>query len=162
MAHQPSSSTDTALPGRSVTSGVLIGIGFAGFIDETIFHQLLHWHHFYDKSTPTAGLVSDGFFHAGSWLCIVIGLFLFADLQRRRGTVARRLAAGILLGWGAFQVYDGLFQHKVLGLHQIRYNVDLAPYDVAWNVAGGIAIVVGILLILRSNPTARTTAPSPR
>ena len=45
---------------RSVWSGVLIGVGIAAFVDETVFHQLLHWHHFYDKSTPSVGLVSDG------------------------------------------------------------------------------------------------------
>src|SRR5579885_1432209 len=119
--------SDTRTPAstsRSLGSGILIGIGVAGFIDETVFHQLLHWHHFYDKSTTTAGLVSDGYFHAGSWLCIVAGLFLFADLQRRHVTVPKRVWAGGLLGWGGFQVYDGLFQHKVLGLHQIRYGVD--------------------------------------
>ena len=54
-------------PARSLWSGILVGIGVAGFADETIFHQLLHWHHFYDRSTPTAGLVSDGLFHALSW-----------------------------------------------------------------------------------------------
>jgi uncharacterized membrane protein len=143
------------LTGRSITSGVLIGIGVAGFIDETVFHQLLHWHHFYDESTPTVGLVSDGFFHAGSWLCIVIGLFLFADLQRKRATVPKRLWAGALLGWGGFQVYDGLFQHKVLGLHQIRYGVDILPYDLVWNIAGGLGVVVGVLLLLGQ---ARTIA----
>jgi uncharacterized membrane protein len=134
---------------RSILSGVLIGIGVAGFLDETVFHQLLHWHHFYDRSTPTAGLVSDGFFHAGSWLSIVGGLFLFADLQRRRATVRGRVWAGGLLGWGGFQVYDGLFQHKVLGLHQIRYRVDLLPYDLAWNIAGGIGVLLGLWLLSR-------------
>lgn len=44
---------------------MLIGIGVAGCLDEPVFHQLLHWHHFYDKSTPTVGLVFDRFFHAG-------------------------------------------------------------------------------------------------
>jgi uncharacterized membrane protein len=39
---------------------VLAGVGLVGFIDETVFHQLLHWHHFYDKSTLAVGLVSDG------------------------------------------------------------------------------------------------------
>jgi len=136
------------LIGRSITSGVLIGIGVAGFIDETVFHQLLHWHHFYDGSTPAVGLVSDGFFHAGSWLCIVTGLFLFADLQRRRATVPKRLWAGALLGWGGFQLYDGLFQHKVLGLHQIRYDVDVLPYDLVWNIAGGLGFVMGVVLLL--------------
>jgi hypothetical protein len=41
---------------RSIGSGVLVGIGVASFIDETVFHQLLHWHHFYDRSTPTISL----------------------------------------------------------------------------------------------------------
>jgi len=36
---------------RTIRSGVLAGIGLVAFIDETVFHQLLHWHHFYDKST---------------------------------------------------------------------------------------------------------------
>jgi uncharacterized membrane protein len=134
---------------RSVASGVLIGVGVAAFLDETLFHQLLHWHHFYDKSTSTAGLVSDGYFHAFGWLAVVGGLFLFADLQRRRASDRRRVLGGGFLGWGAFQLYDGLFQHKVLGLHQIRYGVDLVPYDVVWNVAGGLGVVIGLVLLLR-------------
>lgn len=133
--------------GKSITAGVLMGVVVAAFIDETVFHQLLHWHHFYDKSTPDVGLVSDGFFHAGGWLAMVVGLFLFADLQRRKVTVPKRLWAGALIGWGGFQVYDGLFQHKVLGLHQIRYNVDLTPYDLVWNISGGIGLVIGIILL---------------
>src|SRR4051812_24622206 len=48
---------------RSILSGVLVGIGVAGFVDEAVFHQILHWHHFYDRSTPAWGLVSDGIFH---------------------------------------------------------------------------------------------------
>jgi uncharacterized membrane protein len=137
-----------AMPGRSVGAGVLLGVGVAAFIDETVFHQLLHWHHFYDGSTSDVGLVSDGFFHAGGWLAIVVGLFWFADLQRRRTTVPRRVWAGGLIGWGAFQVYDGLFQHKVLGLHQIRYGVDLVPYDLAWNLSGGLGLLIGIGLLV--------------
>jgi len=136
-----------ASTGRSVVAGVLIGVGVAAFLDETVFHQLLHWHHFYDGSTLEAGLLSDGVFHAGGWLAIVVGLFLFADLQRRRTTVPKRVWAGGLLGWGVFQLYDGLFQHKVLGLHQIRYEVDLLPYDLAWNISGAVGAVVGIVLL---------------
>jgi hypothetical protein len=45
---------------RTLWSGVLAGIGLAAFLDEVVFHQLLHWHHFYDKSTLAVGLVSDG------------------------------------------------------------------------------------------------------
>lgn len=132
---------------RSVMAGALMGIGVAAFLDETVFHQLLHWHHFYDKSTPDVGLVSDGIFHAGGWLAMVVGLFLFADLQRHKATVPKRVWAGGFIGWGGFQVYDGLFQHKVLGLHQIRYNVDLTLYDLAWNVSGAAGLIIGVALL---------------
>lgn len=147
--------TTAPLAGRSVLAGVLIGIGVAGFIDETVFHQLLHWHHFYDRGSSDAGLVSDGFFHAGSWLCVVAGIFAFADLQRRRATARSRVWGGALLGWGGFQLYDGLVQHKVFGLHQIRYGIDLLPYDLAWDVAGGVGVLVGTGLLVGSRRRSR-------
>lgn len=152
MASAPVSAPGTApvatrSTGRSVGSGVLIGVGVAAFIDETVFHQILHWHHFYDRSTPTVALVSDGYFHAVGWAAVVVGLFLFADLQRRHATVPRLVWAGGLIGWGGFQVYDGLFQHKVLRLHQIRYHVHLLPYDLVWNIAGAIGLVIGLLML---------------
>src|SRR5690348_14176677 len=156
MVHADPNRQPEAMTARSLTAGVLIGIGVAGFLDETVFHQLLHWHHFYDRSTPAAGLVSDGFFHAGSWICTVAGLFLYADLRRRGVRQARALWAGGLIGWGAFQVYDGLIQHKVFGLHQIRYHVDVLPYDVVWNVAGAVAVVAGLVLLR----AARREAPA--
>ncbi|SHM81068.1 DUF2243 domain-containing protein [Actinacidiphila paucisporea] len=132
---------------RSAWSGALIGIGIAAFVDETVFHQLLHWHHFYDRSTPDAGLVSDGLFHAFGWFAVVIGLVLVADLRRRAALTGRGLAGGILLGAGFFQLYDGTVQHKLLRLHQIRYHVDVAPYDWTWNVLAVVLIAVGALLL---------------
>ena len=79
---------------------------------------------------------------------MVVGLFVFADLQRRRSTVPKRVWAGAFIGWGGFQVYDGLIQHKVLGLHQIRYDVDITPYDLCWNVSGALGLAVGIILLV--------------
>lgn len=142
---------------RTAWSGVLFGIGLAAFLDETFFHQLLHWHHFYDKSTMTVGLVSDGFFHAGGFLCIVVGLFLMADTLRRGGFVPRRWWGGLLVGAGGFQLYDGIVQHKIFKLHQIRYHVTIWPYDVAWNVLAAIFIVIGIVLLRYG--TARVAGP---
>jgi uncharacterized membrane protein len=144
-------------PARSVLAGVLIGVGTAAFVDETVFHQLLHWHHFYDRGTPTAGLVSDGFLHAFSWTALVVGFFLLADLHRRRVTVPVRVWAGGLIGAGAFQLYDGLVDHKVLRVHQVRYGVDLLPYDLAWNVAGAVILLAGLLLLRR--PARPLTTP---
>jgi uncharacterized membrane protein len=134
-------------PSRSIWSGVLVGVGVAAFVDETVFHQLLHWHHFYDRSTPGVGLVSDGLFHAFGWFAVVIGLIMFADLRRRAALSGRAFAGGALVGAGGFQLYDGTIQHKVLGLHQIRYHVNLVPYDWTWNVIAVILLVAGVLLL---------------
>ncbi|GAA1823693.1 DUF2243 domain-containing protein [Agromyces salentinus] len=129
-------------------SGVLFGVGAVAFIDETVFHQLLHWHHFYDLGTPDLGLVSDGFFHALSWFATIGGLFLLADLRRRRALWWTRWAGGVLLGAGAFQLYDGTVQHKLLGIHQIRYVEDLLPYDVTWNLLAVAIIVAGAAMLV--------------
>ena len=135
--------------GRSAWSGVLAGVGLAAFLDETVFHQLLHWHHFYDGGTPAAGLVSDGLFHAFGFVAVVSGLFLLADLQRRRALAATPWWAGLLVGLGAFQLYDGTVQHKLLRLHQIRYGVEVLPYDLVWNALAVIALGAGVLLLRR-------------
>lgn len=127
-------------------SGVLVGVGVVAFVDETVFHQLLHWHHFYDRSTPEAGLVSDGVFHAVGWFAVVAGLFLLADLRRDGRLRWLRWGGGVLLGGGAFQLYDGTVQHKLLRLHQIRYHVDLLPYDLTWNLVAAALVVAGIVI----------------
>lgn len=133
---------------RNFWSGFLFGIGLAAFMDEVVFHQLLHWHHFYDRSTASAALVSDGLFHAFGWFATVASLFLFANLRRRNALWPKRWAGAILLGAGIFQLYDGIVQHKLLKLHQIRYNVDILPYDIAWNAAAAALIIIGAFLLL--------------
>lgn len=140
---------------RTLWSGLLCGVGLAAFLDETVFHQLLHWHHFYDRSTSTVGLVSDGLFHAVGFTAIVVGLFLLADAHRRGGFLPKRWVGGLLLGCGVFQLYDGLVQHKLFRLHQIRYDVTLWPYDVSWDAVAVVLVVVGIVLLRGGATVAR-------
>jgi uncharacterized membrane protein len=139
-----------------VLVGILFGCGIIAFLDEAVFHQLLHWHHFYDRSTPAAGLVSDGLFHAFSWFATVASLFLFADLRRRGTLRIRWWLGGILIGLGAFQLFDGLVQHKLLDLHEIRYGVDLLPYDLVWNGAALALLLAGTLVLLRAQRAHRS------
>ena len=138
---------------------MLVGVGVAAFVDETVFHQLLHWHHFYDRSTPEVGLVSDGLFHAFGWFALVAGLFWFAALQRRDGLRRLRWVGGLVLGAGAFQLWDGTVQHKLLGLHQIRYGVDLTGYDLTWNLVAAALIVLGGVLTTRGRAGEATRGP---
>jgi uncharacterized membrane protein len=89
-ARPPESNGGRAGPKQTIWSGFLAGVGVVAFIDETVFHQLLHWHHFYDKSTPAVGLVSDGIFHAAGFTAMVVGLFLLADAVRRGSFIPKR------------------------------------------------------------------------
>jgi uncharacterized membrane protein len=99
-------------PDRSLLwPAVLVGIGVAGSLDEIVLHQLLRWHHFYDR------------------------VLVVQRWRSGRGPL-RQAAAGILLGAGGFNLYDGIIQHKLLGLHQVRAGApNNLPYDlvfIAW------------------------------
>jgi uncharacterized membrane protein len=142
--------TNKSLSRRNIWAGFLFGVGLITFIDEMVFHQLLHWHHFYDKSTTSVGLVSDGFFHALSWLTTVGGLFLAADLRRRNAWNSKKWLGSVLLGAGVFQFYDGTVQHKLMMLHQIRYNVMILPYDLIWNLTAIGMMIIGYYLVKKS------------
>jgi uncharacterized membrane protein len=135
---------------RNLWSGILLGLGLVAFIDETVFHQILHWHHFYDKSTTEIGLVSDGLFHAFSWFATIGSLFMFADLRRRNAVYLTRWWGGVLLGAGGFQLYDGIIQHKLMRLHQIRYNVEIFPYDLTWIILSVAMVAAGVILLVRT------------
>lgn len=137
----------SSLLNRNLWSGFLCGLGLVAFLDEVLFHQLLQWHHFYDKSTTAIGLASDGFFHAFSWFCSIGGMFMFADLRRFKVWLPKRWYGGILLGGGLFQLYDGIIQHKMMRLHQIRYVDQVIIYDLVWNVIAVAMIVCGAFLI---------------
>jgi uncharacterized membrane protein len=158
MAEKHTSSNQLNYPkytSRNFWSGVMFGIGLVAFFDEVVFHQLLHWHHFYDKATTAIGLVSDGFFHAFSWFATVGSLFMLADLRRRNGWLPIRWVGGILLGAGGFQLYDGTIQHKLMRLHQIRYGVNILPYDTVWYISSVLMIIIGIVLLVRTRPKSK-------
>ncbi|WP_223703137.1 DUF2243 domain-containing protein [Sutcliffiella deserti] len=140
---------------RNLWSGVLFGLGLIAFFDEFVFHQLLHWHHFYDKSTKDIGLVSDGLFHAFSWFATIGGLFLFADLRRRHALWLTRWWGGVLVGAGGFQLYDGIIQHKWMRIHQIRYVENVLLYDIVWNVTASVLLIAGIILVYRTRGKKR-------
>ncbi|MEU8044830.1 DUF2243 domain-containing protein [Micromonospora echinofusca] len=128
---------------RSVLAAAVIGVAVMAAVDEIVFHQILGWHHFYDRSTLSVGLLSDGLLHSAELIALVGGFFWYADLRRRGALLPRAAWGGFLLGAGAFQLFDGIVDHKVLRLHQIRYGVHLLPYDVVWNAAAVVLLLLG-------------------
>ncbi|MHC3389386.1 DUF2243 domain-containing protein [Streptomyces lavendulocolor] len=156
--HYPEPLDGPISPRRSLTTGAIAGAAVMAAVDEIIFHQVLGWHHFYDRSTTAVGLMSDGLLHSAELLALVAGFFLYADLRRRRALAPAHARAGCVMGLGAFQLFDGIVDHKLLRLHQIRYGVDVTPYDWAWNAAGLLLLLAGLLLTARA--ARRTRGPA--
>jgi hypothetical protein len=89
-------------PDRSLLwPAVLVGIGLAGSLDEIVLHQLLRWHHFYDRGSQAAGLIADGIFHLGSTAALAFGPVLLVRRWRTGRGPLRQAVAGILVGRAA-------------------------------------------------------------
>ncbi len=142
-------------------TGVLLGIGIIGFLDETIFHQLLQWHTFYWNTDPHGRILSDGLFHAFSTLLLLWGTLRLWQRRASWNEIGQRaLLAGILIGAGGFNFYDGIIQHALLHLHLVNELVCLAPtsrqdtflgickndlpYEIVWDVVGLAVLLIGI------------------
>ena len=136
-------------PSRSLLwPAVLVGIGVAGSLDEIVLHQLLRWHHFYDRGSQAAGVIADGIFHLGSTAALGIGLVLLVQRWRTGAGPLRQAVAGILLGAGGFNLYDGIIQHKLLGLHQVRAGApNNLPYDLVLIGVAAVILLAGLVLL---------------
>jgi uncharacterized membrane protein len=139
--------TRAVLRDRAFRATFLLGVAAMAAVDEIVFHQLLGWHHFYDGSTPRVGILTDGLLHAFELVAAVAGVFLLLDARRTAGVDGRVAGAGLGVGAGVFQLWDGVVDHKVLRLHQVRYDVELLPYDLAWNLSGLALLAVGVVLV---------------
>jgi uncharacterized membrane protein len=145
--------------GSLLWPAVLVGIGAAGSLDEIVLHQLLRWHHFYDRGSQAAGLIADGVFHLGSTAVLAVGLVLLVQRWRAGRGPPRRAVAGILVGAGGFNLYDGLVQHKLLGLHQVRAGApDNLPYDLAFVGLAAVVLLAGLLLLRGASLPDRSAA----
>lgn len=155
-ADAPTRTRARPLRNRSYWAAFLLGIAAMAAVDEIVFHQILGWHHFYDNATPDIALLSDGLLHAAELFVFVFGFFLMLDARRRLSFWPAAAWAGFFVGLGMFQLWDGIVDHKILRVHQIRYGVELLPYDIAWNAAAALLLITGsiwtLVLARRAHP----------
>lgn len=151
-------SAAVATPARSpLITGLILGVGVAATLDEVLLHQLLQWHVLYVHTTEYWRTVIDGLLHLGSSTLLFLGALRLWSQRRalaRLGDV-RPLVAGILLGAGGFNLYDGTIQHKVLQLHPVREGVENPlPYDLAFIGIAVAALAADWLLWRAAKPAA--------
>ncbi|KAA0019550.1 DUF2243 domain-containing protein [Salinicola corii] len=131
--------------GTTMLAAILLGIGTMAALDEIVFHQVLAWHHFVE--TDNSALASDGLLHTLELVVLIIGATLMLRLHETGRHAAGFRGAGFLLGMGGFQLFDGIVDHKILGLYQVRYVDNLLMYDLAWNATGELPEPVLVYLL---------------
>jgi uncharacterized membrane protein len=158
---------------------LLLGVGLGGFLDGIVLHQVLQWHHMAtgdgggEPMDTVAGLEAntllDGFFHLATWILVAVGAGLMVRAWQR-GELAPpwRAHVGLMLvGWGAFNLVEGLIDHQILGLHHVRDDLG-APlgWDLAFLALGAVLVAIGMTLskacwasATPSRATSTTTSP---
>ena len=155
----------------SKRAGILLGVGLGGFVDGILLHQILEWHNMGSAVVPPTTMEAmrdnmrwDGFFHAAVWLFTLIGVYWLLNDGRRAPPPSTRAFTGLLiLGWGLFNLVEGIIDHQILGLHHVRdLPVRVPIYDWLFLGIGGVGfILLGWMMARQPTApgTARRTAP---
>lgn len=146
------------------TAGIVIGIGMGGFLDGILLHQILQLHNMMSARIPTDDLVGakvnmvwDGLFHSGVWIATAIGILLLFRAARRPEALlsGRALWGGALLGWGLFNLVEGLVDHHLLGLHHVYEPAGLSRWDYLFLAFGAAQVATGWMIVRTASLTGR-------
>ena len=138
-----------------LSAGILLGLGLGGFFDGIVLHQILQWHHMVTSAgypADTLGnlrlnVMLDGLFHACTYLLTASGLFILWRTARKPHFAwsPKLLIAAMLMGFGLFNLVEGIVDHHLLGLHHVN---ETAPREqwVYWDagfLVWGAAMLIG-------------------
>ncbi len=162
------------VPRSIILPSIILGIGLGGFIDGILLHQILQWHHMLSSAdtanidigswpvTTVHGLqmntLWDGFFHTVTWLAVLIGLgILYSRITDSRGRIwtSRVLWGWMLVGWGVFNIVEGVIDHHLLAVHHVISGEFQMLADILFLVLGLLLIVGGWLLQRSATPVVR-------
>lgn len=148
-----------------ISAGMALGIGMGGFVDGILFHQLLQAHNMLSAKVPRDTVVGleinmfwDGVFHTFTWLMTALGLALLWRAVQRRETLlsTRTLLGAIALGWGIFNLVEGILDHHVLHLHHVTETENHLIWDLAFLGSGALLSLVGGALLAAGRNDAAT------
>jgi uncharacterized membrane protein len=117
---------------------------------------LLQVHNMLSTRLPRTSIVNieinmfwDGLFHAFTWIMTVAGLASLWSTVRRRDVVlsTRALVGSLLLGWGTFNLVEGIIDHQILNIHHVVEGPNYLAYDLAFLGFSVVLVVVGGSLI---------------
>ena len=91
----------------------------------------------------------DGLFHAFTWVMTALGLaLLWKAVQRRDVPLSTRTFVGSLaLGWGLFNLVEGIIDHHLLHIHHVTETHNHLIWDLAFLASGLLLIGIGLTMI---------------
>jgi uncharacterized membrane protein len=147
-------------------AGILLGVGFGGFFDGILLHQILQWHHMLTSTgdypaTTVGGLedntLADGLFHALTFVAALTGLALLWKAVGPGAVLAGRHLFGLMLaGWGLFNLVEGVVDHQLLTVHHVNPD-NVVLWDTLFLVLGAV-LLAGGLALARSGARAAGSA----
>ncbi|UQA60229.1 DUF2243 domain-containing protein [Polyangium aurulentum] len=146
-----------------IAAGNLLGVGMGGFLDGILFHQVLQLHGMLTARRPKDSLVNmqinmfwDGMFHVFTWVVTALGIYLLWRAAQRRDVVwsGRTLVGGMSLGWGMFNLVEGVIDHHVLHVHHVYERAGESIWDYAFLGSGVGLMLLGWALIRAAHGAA--------
>ena len=150
-------------------AGLLLGCGLGGLFDGVLLHQILQWHNMLSSVHPPVDLAAmkynmlwDGLFHAVAWLVTSLGIAQLWSAAHRPPMPGSSSAfgGGLLLGWGLFNLVEGVVDHHWLGIHHVHPGVQEQAWDLGFLAWGLTMLLTGLALLRRAQPVAAGDAPS--
>jgi uncharacterized membrane protein len=153
-------------PAPILTAALVLGIGLGGFVDGIVFHQILQWHEMLSNkidattiSGKSVNMFWDGLFHAFCLIAVCAGIFLLwkAFLQTTASHSSTLIWAGLLSGWGIFNVAEGMIDHYLFKIHNVRELIGKQNlYNLLFIIYSTALIIIGWLLY-KSEKTVRVS-----
>ena len=158
-----------------LSAGLLFGLGLGGFFDGIVLHQVLQWHHMLTSAGYPADSVRnleintfwDGLFHASTYAFVLAGLAVLWRAARRTHVrwSGKLLGGTMLVGFGLFNLVEGLVNHHLLGLHHVNETVAREHWiywDLGFLVWGALMLVGGLWLVRRGRHETPAAVAAPR
>jgi uncharacterized membrane protein len=139
-----------------IAAGTLMGIGMGGFIDGILFHQILQLHSMLSAKLPQETVVNikismvwDGLFHLLTWIATAVSIKLLWDAAKKRDVPwsGKIFSGALFLGWGIFNLVEGIIDHYILQIHHVVERLGLSVYDHLFLASGVIFIIAGMSMI---------------
>src|SRR5687767_4613324 len=136
---------------RATVAGLLIGIGMGGFVEGIVLHQIAQWHNRPSNVIPSHTMDAmrvnmrwGGLFHALTWIVTLVGILLLRSAVYARAAIPslQAFTGQLVLGWGVFNLVEGIIDHQILRIHNVREVTNYTVYNLTFLAIGGVLCIL--------------------